>query len=166
MTTTQALEYLREQMDRLLIHYWDADLMSRRAYRSYGRCYFRKRLIVLNPNFVEMAPDDEVKDVCLHEIAHAIEYERHGTAGHGPRWKAICREIGANPERLYQGDVHVEKTMQRKAGVLYKLVHKETGKVYATRLRRPKDMTSDNWYIKRDKKNTLGKLEWRKVNQC
>ena len=46
-----------------------------------------------------MAPglEDQARDTFLHEVAHALAGHK---AGHGPQWKAMCRKLGANPERL------------------------------------------------------------------
>ena len=41
---------------------------------------------------------DKVKDTILHEIAHAIAGY---SAGHGQKWKDVCIQIGAKPERCY-----------------------------------------------------------------
>lgn len=41
--------------------------------------------------------EQEVRDTILHEIAHALAPR----AGHGPKWRAICRQIGAEPKRCY-----------------------------------------------------------------
>ena len=40
---------------------------------------------------------DEVRDTILHEIAHALCPKD----GHGPRWRATCRRLGAKPVRCY-----------------------------------------------------------------
>lgn len=44
-----------------------------------------------------------LEDVIRHEIAHAIEYEQHGASNHGARWQALCRRVGADPSRVYEG---------------------------------------------------------------
>lgn len=41
---------------------------------------------------------EEVNDLILHEIAHALVGGDHG---HDEVWKAKCVEIGARPERCY-----------------------------------------------------------------
>ena len=46
-----------------------------------------------------------LEDVIRHEIAHAIQYEQDGTSNHGRTWKAICKRVGADPSRLYEGEV-------------------------------------------------------------
>ena len=42
---------------------------------------------------------DAISDTIRHEIAHAIDYEMRGETGHGPKWKALAKKCGANPER-------------------------------------------------------------------
>lgn len=46
-----------------------------------------------------MAPglEQQAFDTLYHEAAHALAGH---AAGHGPAWKAWCRELGAKPERL------------------------------------------------------------------
>lgn len=72
-----------------------------RAKRRAGRCSYRKQLITLSINFVIRNNDEEIKDTILHEIAHALAGP--GT-GHGPKWKAVCRQIGAKPVRCYDSE--------------------------------------------------------------
>jgi predicted SprT family Zn-dependent metalloprotease len=68
------------------------------SYRRFGCCKHRPKLIGLSRRLVEINDEDKVKDTILHEIAHAIA--GYG-AGHGQKWKDICVEIGAKPERCY-----------------------------------------------------------------
>lgn len=67
------------------------------AKRSLGLCRYADRRIELSRHFVLGASRQAVRETLLHEIAHALA---GSTAGHGPRWKAICLQIGARPERL------------------------------------------------------------------
>ena len=46
--------------------------------------------------------DDEIHQVLLHEVAHAIAGTR---AGHGPRWKAIAADLGYEGKRLHGGEI-------------------------------------------------------------
>lgn len=44
-----------------------------------------------------------LKDVILHEVAHALDYERRGTSGHDRPWKRAARDVGADPTRMEEG---------------------------------------------------------------
>ena len=46
--------------------------------------------------------DDEIHQVLLHEVAHAIA---GAGAGHGPRWKKIRRDLGYEGKRLHGGAI-------------------------------------------------------------
>lgn len=67
-----------------------------RRKRSLGLCRYTERRIELSTHFVIGHEEAEVRDVILHEIAHAIAGHE---AAHGPFWRAICEAIGARPER-------------------------------------------------------------------
>jgi predicted SprT family Zn-dependent metalloprotease len=71
------------------------------ARRRFGRCNHTHRLIGLSAPLVSINSKDEVRDVILHEVAHALAGH---SAGHGPRWQEMCRRIGAKPERCYNPD--------------------------------------------------------------
>jgi hypothetical protein len=57
------------------------------ARRRFGSCQFGRKTITLSRYLT-----------ILHEIAHALCPHD----GHGAAWKAMCRRIGAKPERCYQ----------------------------------------------------------------
>lgn len=69
-----------------------------KAIRRFGVCNFRTETIGLSLKLVEVNDEEKVKDVILHEIAHAIAGH---SAGHGEIWKRVCLKIGAKPERCY-----------------------------------------------------------------
>ena len=54
--------------------------------------------ITLSRHYVVLLPEAEVKDVILHEIAHALV----PNANHGPAFMAMCRKVGAKPARCAQ----------------------------------------------------------------
>lgn len=77
-----------------------------RAKRTLGMCTwernqfdftYRVKNISLSREFVPLLPEDEVRDVILHEIAHALTNDPH--EHHGARWRMIARQIGAKPQR-------------------------------------------------------------------
>jgi predicted SprT family Zn-dependent metalloprotease len=61
-----------------------------------GACSLRKNLIMLSGVMAALATDDEVRNVILHEIAHALTPK---DAGHGPLWRAMARAIGCDAKR-------------------------------------------------------------------
>jgi predicted SprT family Zn-dependent metalloprotease len=68
--------------------------------RALGLCWHLRpdgkplRRIELSRHMAN-APDAEVRDTILHEIAHA---KAGPGAGHGRLWKTWCRTVGARPE--------------------------------------------------------------------
>jgi len=68
-----------------------------------GNCNYGLKRITLSKYFVYLNEWNEVKDVILHEIAHALVGPGHG---HNHVWRNKCREIGARPERInYRANV-------------------------------------------------------------
>ncbi len=68
-----------------------------RGKRTLGLCDYTRKRIELSMYFVAHNDEPAVCDTVLHEIAHALAGEK---AGHGPKWKAVCKRIGAVPKRL------------------------------------------------------------------
>jgi predicted SprT family Zn-dependent metalloprotease len=69
-----------------------------RGLRRFGCCMYGRKIISLSRHLVELNNREDVQDVILHEIAHAIA---GFNAGHGMAWKLVCIRIGARPERCY-----------------------------------------------------------------
>lgn len=65
-----------------------------RAKERFGACWYRRRWITLSRHLTPQCELEEIHDTILHEIAHALAGPH---AKHGPRWKAIARELGAHP---------------------------------------------------------------------
>jgi predicted SprT family Zn-dependent metalloprotease len=55
-------------------------------------------MISLNSHFVEGAKVSEVKDIILHEIAHALDYYVRGFSNHDSFWKEIFIRLGGSGE--------------------------------------------------------------------
>jgi predicted SprT family Zn-dependent metalloprotease len=68
--------------------------------RRFGVCNFNTKTIGLSRKLTELNGIKEVRDTILHEIAHALVGPGHG---HDKTWKAMCRKIGAKPNRCYDG---------------------------------------------------------------
>lgn len=70
------------------------------ARRRFGACNYTRKRITLSRPLVLLNGIDAVRDTVLHEIAHALcPGDRHG-----PRWRAMCARLGANPKRCYNDD--------------------------------------------------------------
>src|SRR4051812_20322172 len=80
------------------------------ARRRFGKCDYTHRRITLSRPLTLLNTLDEVRDTILHEIAHALCPKD----GHGARWRAICRKIGAKPMRCYN-DAQVVSPPRRPA---------------------------------------------------
>lgn len=60
-----------------------------------GNTWLAKK-ITLSRHYAVLLPKEEIHDVILHEIAHALAGHK---AAHGPVWKAAARKVGAKPSR-------------------------------------------------------------------
>jgi SprT protein len=68
-----------------------------RAVRRAGLCDYRNRRITLSKHLVQSGDLDQIEQVLLHEIAHALVGQ---SAGHGKIWKQKASEIGYRHERI------------------------------------------------------------------
>lgn len=67
-----------------------------------GLCNYTERRITVSRYLAARYEDDEIHQVLLHEVAHAIAGTR---AGHGPRWKKVAAELGYEGKRLHDGAI-------------------------------------------------------------
>jgi predicted SprT family Zn-dependent metalloprotease len=95
---TDAESFALRLMKRHGLSEWQFGL--NRSKRNLGLCRYTERRIELSAHFVAAHEEAAIRDVILHEIAHALAGHE---AAHGRLWRAICRAIGARPERC--GDV-------------------------------------------------------------
>lgn len=152
MNITDALDLLNKSLISHGLSDWTGGLDNSR--RRFGLCSIGKKHISISKPLCELNSDDEVRDTILHEIAHALAWQRHNeNCGHDKRWKAICVEIGARPVACFDHDV-----VQPAAP--WVLVHRETGEVFRSYYKRPKRNWSDVW-IRGRKTDTYGMLEIR-----
>lgn len=80
MNVTEALWLYAELAEKHGLEDWKIVLDTRTETRA-GLCSHRKRTISISKWFVEQAPADEIRNVMLHEIAHALVGPGKG---HGP----------------------------------------------------------------------------------
>lgn len=71
------------------------------AIRRFGCCSWRKWEISLSRHLVKLNSEIEVKNIILHEIAHAlVDIDIH----HGFLWKQKAIEIGCSGDRCYDSE--------------------------------------------------------------
>ena len=65
-----------------------------------GLCNYSQKRITVSRHLAARYDDDDIHQVLLHEIAHALAGPR---AGHGPRWKQIGADLGYEGGRVHDG---------------------------------------------------------------
>ncbi|MDU0968519.1 MAG: SprT-like domain-containing protein [Actinomycetaceae bacterium] len=92
------LDDVRRAADALIDQYGLAQQGWRvqfdRATRRAGCCRFDRQVISLSAPLMRLYDADQVRDVVLHEVAHALAGPRHG---HDQTWRRIAQRVGANP---------------------------------------------------------------------
>ncbi|MFE5340041.1 SprT-like domain-containing protein [Isoptericola sp. NPDC056578] len=77
-----------------------------RARRRAGLCRYDRREISLSGPLTALYDEADVREVVLHEIAHALAGARHG---HDAVWRATARAIGSTGRRVVrEGSPEVE----------------------------------------------------------
>lgn len=71
------------------------------AKRRAGQCNYNDRRITVSRYLAAKYGDDEIHQILLHEVAHALAGHR---AGHGPRWLQVARDLGYDGSRLHDGE--------------------------------------------------------------
>jgi len=70
-----------------------------------GQCDFARRRITVSRHLAARFSDDDVEQVLLHEVAHALSGAR---AGHGPTWRRTAARLGYTGSRLHDGPIASE----------------------------------------------------------
>jgi predicted SprT family Zn-dependent metalloprotease len=90
---TRMLALARKLLDHH--HLWDWSVGTHTAKTYWGYCRYNIQRITLQSDYALHGPVADVVDTILHEIAHALVGKGHG---HGPKWRAMARKIGAKPK--------------------------------------------------------------------
>lgn len=72
------------------------------AKRRAGLCNYTTRRITVSRYLAAKYDDDEVHQILLHEVAHAMAGM---AAAHGPVWMRTAREIGYVGGRTHNGEI-------------------------------------------------------------
>jgi predicted SprT family Zn-dependent metalloprotease len=75
------------------------------AKRRAGLCDYTHKRISVSRYLAARYDDDTNHQTLLHEVAHALAGPR---AGHGPRWKAVARELGYVGGTTHHGETATE----------------------------------------------------------
>jgi SprT protein len=75
------------------------------AKRRAGQCDYARRRITVSRYLAARFADDEIHQVLLHEVAHALAGHR---AAHGAKWKKIARELGYVGGTTHHGETATE----------------------------------------------------------
>jgi predicted SprT family Zn-dependent metalloprotease len=67
-----------------------------------GLCNYTDKRISVSRYLAARYEDDEIHQVLLHEVAHAMAGSR---AGHGAQWKAVAADLGYEGKRLHSGAI-------------------------------------------------------------
>lgn len=96
MNVQDALDMSRAELRRLSLadrwlHEWRIEA-NPRLKRALGRCHYRKKLLELSEAFIDANDWHAVRDVLLHEVAHAMA----PGDGHGAQFAKACRMLGVS----------------------------------------------------------------------
>jgi len=67
-----------------------------------GLCNYTAKRISVSRHMALLSEDDEVHQVLLHEVAHALVGKE---IGHGPRWRAVAADLGYAGGRTFDGPI-------------------------------------------------------------
>lgn len=99
------LDRVRRWADALIALYLDPDVWTfefDNAKTRAGLCNYAAKRITVSRYLAARYEDDDIHQILLHEVAHALAGSR---AGHGPRWRAIAVDLGYVGKRLHGGSV-------------------------------------------------------------
>lgn len=150
--------YHAEQMAIKLVakHIPEYSFKWNRRKKTYGLCSYRTKTIQLSTFLTKSCPEEQVRDTILHEIAHAIAgYE----AGHGPKWKAVARQIGAAPKA--RGPALTKEVVEEMCPtwVMFDPTRNVVVKHYFRKPGKRTFANLHNWFVRGRREETIGKLQ-------
>jgi len=95
LTTFQELQAFFQTKRQEFAELQNWTLVQNKRKTALGVANFRKKTIEISSVLSICVSLEEMKDTVLHEIAHVLAGLQ---AGHGPKWRAACRKIGAKAE--------------------------------------------------------------------
>ncbi len=137
-----------------------------RAVRRLGSCDGGKKRITLSKHFAlhyigrDAQTQHIITDTLLHELAHALVWQRHKIRGHDVIWRHYCALLGIPNERSCTNCESFDQSPAR-----YELIIQATGEVIRSYSRKPRITPArlKKSYIPGRKDETMGKLAIRTV---
>ncbi|MEF2976812.1 SprT-like domain-containing protein [Subtercola sp. YIM 133946] len=99
------LHRVRNWADALIALYLDPAVWTfgfDNAKTRAGLCNYTLKRITVSKYLASRYDDDEIHQILLHEVAHAIAGSK---AGHGAAWRATAHELGYEGGRLHHGAI-------------------------------------------------------------
>jgi predicted SprT family Zn-dependent metalloprotease len=99
------LERVRRWAEALIVLHLDAAEWSfafDNAKKRAGLCNYTAKRISVSRYLAVRYDDDEIHQILLHEVAHALAGPR---AAHGPKWAATAARLGYVGRRTHDGEV-------------------------------------------------------------
>lgn len=117
-------EYAKEEFARFGISDWEFR-WNNRTTRTLGCAFLLHKRIELSMKFVLANWDKprRIRDVILHEIAHALAWIHTGHYEHGKEWVYYCNITGAQPNRYQTGIINPGKSKLVINSNLYNLIY-------------------------------------------
>ena len=77
-------------------------IWSDRMTNAFGYCCSNQTIKLSRPYFIlNRSFPHIIRNIILHEVAHAMQYEEMGYLSHDKHWKNYCKEIGAIPKSTF-----------------------------------------------------------------
>lgn len=93
--------YANHVIKKHLTHQWNFSF-SNKMTNAFGYCYSNKTIKLSRPYFIlNRSFPHIIRNIILHEIAHAMQYEIMGYLSHDKHWKNYCIQIGAIPKSTF-----------------------------------------------------------------
>ncbi|HEY5222731.1 MAG TPA: SprT-like domain-containing protein [Microbacteriaceae bacterium] len=99
------LNSVRRWADALIALYLDPSVWSfgfDNAKTRAGQCNYTAKRITVSRYLAARYEDDEIHQILLHEVAHALAGSR---SGHGPHWRTVAANLGYEGKRLHGGPI-------------------------------------------------------------
>lgn len=149
MNLVDAQRLAEDNINQWLDESWTFSWNNRK--RAFGVCVYSKKEIQLSRILTKQVDEEQVLDTILHEIAHALT----PGAGHGARWKAMARRVGATPKATCNAKVDVDPKwvlVDTTSGNIIERLHRKPNE---SKMRRIKD-----YWVRGRKEETKGKLKY------